>query len=126
VRTTFLGVRGDPAVQTGAIEGITLEEMRLGPLARATLTGVVDELRDLYRDHAGRSAHATRIVATGGGVWQNPLLPDLIEARFGLPVQVSPQREAAAVGAAMLASGISTPMPGQSSPTQCSWAYVNG
>ncbi|MEJ2732326.1 MAG: FGGY family carbohydrate kinase [Anaerolineae bacterium] len=117
VRTTFLGVRGDPAVKTGAIEGITLEAMRLGPLARATLTGVVDELRDLYRDHAGRSAGATRIVATGGGVWQNPLLPGLIEARFGLPVQVSRQREAAAVGAAMLASGISTPMSGQSSPT---------
>ena len=53
--------------------------------------------------YAGRSARATRIVATGGGVWQNPLLPCLIEERFELPVQVSPQREAAAVGAAMLA-----------------------
>jgi sugar (pentulose or hexulose) kinase len=110
VRTTFLGVRGDPAVQTGAIEGITLEEMRLGPLARATLTGLVDELRDLYQEHAGRSAHATRIVATGGGVWQNPLLPGLIEERFGLPVQVSPQREAAAVGAAILACRFLAPV----------------
>ena len=110
VRTTFLGVRGDPAVQTGAIEGITLEEMRLGPLARATLIGLVDELCDLYQDHVGRSAHATRIMATGGGVWQNPLLPGLIEERFGLPVQVSPQREAAAVGAAMLACPFLAPV----------------
>lgn len=103
VRTTFLGVRGDPAVQTGAIEGITLEEMRLGLLARATLIGLVDELRDRYQAHVGRSSRATHIVATGGGVWQNPLLPGLIEERFGLPVQVSPQREAAAVGAVMAA-----------------------
>ncbi len=118
VRTTFLGVRGDPAIQIGAIEGITLEKMRLGPLARATLTGLVDELRDLYQAHAGRSAPATRIVASGGGVWQNPLLPGLLEERFGLPVQVSPQREAAAVGAAMLASGKLTPMSTLSFPAQ--------
>jgi sugar (pentulose or hexulose) kinase len=111
VRTTFLGARGDPAVQTGAIEGITLEEMRLGPLSRATLTGLVDELRDLYQAHVGQSARATRIVATGGGVRLNPLLPGLIEERFGLPVQVSSQREAAAVGAAMLAGSMPTSMP---------------
>jgi sedoheptulokinase len=111
VQTTFLGVRGDPHVQTGAIEGITLEAMRLGPLVRATLIGLVDELRDLYQAQVSQSAPATRIVASGGGVWQNPLLPGLIEERFELPVQVSPQQEAAAVGAAMLASGMLTSSP---------------
>jgi sedoheptulokinase len=103
VRTTFLGVRGDPTVQAGAIEGITLEELRLGALARATLVGMVDELHDLYRAHAGEATRDGRLVAAGGGVLKNPLLPGLIEERFGLPVHVSPQRETAALGAALSA-----------------------
>jgi sedoheptulokinase len=103
VRTTFLGVRGDPTVQAGAIEGITLEALRLGALARATLAGMVDELYGLYRAHAGEAAPDGRLVAAGGGVRRNPLLPGLIEERFGLPVHLSPQRETAAMGAALSA-----------------------
>jgi sedoheptulokinase len=109
VRTTFLGVRGDPAapagatVQSGAIEGIGLEGMHLGSLARATLAGIVDELYDLYRTHAGAGSGRAQIVASGGGVRKNPPLPGLIEARFGLPVHVPPQRETAALGAASTA-----------------------
>jgi sedoheptulokinase len=105
VRTTFLGSRSDAAVQTGAIEGITPDNLRLGPLARATLAGIVDELYDLYHTEAGEMLRPRRVVATGGGVRQIPLLPGLIEARFGLPVGVPPQRETAAVGAAALAAG---------------------
>jgi sugar (pentulose or hexulose) kinase len=103
VRTTFLGVRGDPTIQAGAIEGITLEALRLGALARATLIGMVDELYDLYRAHAGEATQDGRLAAAGGGVRKNPLLPGLIEERFGLPVHVSPQRETAAMGAALSA-----------------------
>ena len=106
VRTTFLGVRGDPTIKAGAIEGITLENLRLGALARATLSGMVDELAGLYHSQSSKALHHRRVVAAGGGIWANPLLPGLIEERFGLPVQVLPQREAAAAGAAMLAAGL--------------------
>jgi len=102
VQTTFLGVRGDPAVQAGSIMGITPENMRLGVLARATLIGLVDELRDLYLAHGGGAAGHTHVLATGGGVRKNPLLAELIEERFGLPVRVPCFKETAAVGAAML------------------------
>jgi len=102
VRTTFLGVRGDSAVQGGAIEGITLDNLRLGALARATAMGIVDELYGLYVAHGG--AGHSHIIATGGGVRKNPLLPGLIEERFGLPVHVPSQRETAAMGAALLAA----------------------
>ena len=101
VRTTFLGVRGDPAMRGGAIEGITLDNLRLGALARATLRGIVDELYTLYREHGGEGLGHNRVVAAGGGVQKNPLLPGLIEARFGLPVQMPPQQETAATGAAV-------------------------
>jgi sugar (pentulose or hexulose) kinase len=103
VRTTFLGVRGDPTVQAGAIEGITLEALRLGALARATLIGMVEELHDLYHAHAGEATRDGHLVAAGGGVLKNPLLPGLIEEWFGLPVHVSPQRETAAIGAVLSA-----------------------
>jgi sedoheptulokinase len=105
VRTTFLGIRGDPAVRAGVIEGITLDNLQLGTLARATLNGMVDELAELYHARVGIGPHH-HIIAAGGAVWANPLLPVLIEERFGLPVQVLSQREAGAVGAAMLAAGL--------------------
>lgn len=105
VRTTFLGVRGDPTVRAGAIEGITLDNLQLGALARATLTGLVDELAELYHTQASSRLRHHQVVAAGGAVWANPLLPGLVEERFGLPVQLLPQREAAAIGTAMLAAG---------------------
>jgi sugar (pentulose or hexulose) kinase len=102
VRPTFLGVRGDPGIQWGAIEGIALEGIELGALARATLIGIVDELRDLYAAHASQMEKRRQVVGTGGGVQNNRLLPALIEERFGLPVHVARHRETAAVGAALL------------------------
>jgi sugar (pentulose or hexulose) kinase len=105
VRTTFLGVRGDETIEAGSIEGIRLENLHLGALARATLTGIVDELHGLYRTHGGESVQHRQVVATGGGVRQNPLLPGLIEERFGLPVRIPPQPETAALGAAVSALG---------------------
>jgi sedoheptulokinase len=102
VRPTFLGVRGDPGIQWGAIEGIALDGIELGALARATFIGIVDELRDLYAAHASRMEKYRQVVGTGGGVQNNRLLPTLIEDRFGLAVHVPCHQETAAVGAALL------------------------
>jgi sedoheptulokinase len=99
VRPTFLGVRGDPTIETGAIEGIILDNMQLGALARATLAGMVDELRSLYHAHAGPPVHYREVIAAGGAVQRNPLLPGLIEERFGLPVRMPEHQETAAIGA---------------------------
>ncbi len=105
VRTTFLGVRGDPSVQGGAIEGITAGNLTLGALARATLSGIVDELHDLYRLEAGTGEGRVRVIAAGGAVEQNPLLVEILGQAFGLPVEPAAHREPAAVGAALLAPG---------------------
>lgn len=98
VRPTFLGARGDPTTQTGAIEGITLRNMQLGALARATLVGIIDELRELHIAEAGPAAHYRQVIATGGGVQRNPLMPGLIAERFGLPVRTPAHQETAAIG----------------------------
>jgi sugar (pentulose or hexulose) kinase len=107
VWATFLGVRGDPAVQGGAIEGITLDNLRLGALARATMMGMIEELHGLYEAHSSATARPTRLKATGGGVSKNPLMPGLIAERFDLPVVVSVQAGTAAAGASLLAARIS-------------------
>ena len=99
VRTTFLGARGDPAIQTGAIEGITLDNMQLGALARATLVGIVDELHALHDAHTSQTTPYREVIAAGGGVQRNPVMPGLIEASFGLPVRTPAHQETAAVGA---------------------------
>jgi sugar (pentulose or hexulose) kinase len=115
VRTTFLGARGDPAQQSaqsssgGAIEGITLDNLQLGRLARATLAGMVAELHDLYQsgrggESPGASVGRRYVIATGGAVHKNSLLPRLIEERVGLPVHQPAQREVAAMGTAWLAA----------------------
>ena len=99
VRTTFLGARGDPSIQAGAIEGITLDNMKLDALVRATMVGIVDELHALYDIHANHAGRYREVVAAGGGVQRNPLMPSLIEERFGLPVRTPVHEETAAVGA---------------------------
>jgi sedoheptulokinase len=109
VRPTFLGSRADPALDGGTIQGITWDNLRLGALARATLVGVVDELRDLYLEHTRSTDPHTLVVASGGGVRQNPLLPRLIQERFGMPVEVCRHPEPAAAGAASLAAGALAP-----------------
>ncbi len=103
VRPTFLGKRGDDTVRAGSIEGITLDNLQLGALARATLVGMVDELYDLFNAHTRETESYGRLVAAGGGLQRNPLLPRLIQDRFGLPVRVLHQPAAAALGAARLA-----------------------
>ena len=76
---------------------------RLGAVARATLVGLVDELRDLYGE-AGPGGGGARVVAAGGVVERNPLLLEIVGQQFGLPVEPAAHREAAAVGAALLAA----------------------
>ena len=102
VRTTFQGVRGESQIEAGSVEGISVDRLDLGALARATLQGIVDELYDLYAGHGGSQAGHRQILPAGGAVERNPLLPELIEARFGLPVIKPAVEETAAVGAALL------------------------
>ena len=101
VRTTFLGARDDLSIQAGAIEGITLDNMQLGALSRATLVGIIDELHALHEAHARPTACYREVIAAGGGVQRNPLMPGLIEARLGLPVRTPVHLETAAVGSVL-------------------------
>ena len=104
VRTTFLGTRDNPEIEGGAIGGITLGNMALGALARATLAGIVEEVYGLYAAHGGAEAAAGHVIASGGAVERNPLMVTLIGQRFGAVARPAPWPEPAAVGAAVLAA----------------------
>jgi len=101
VHPHFLGERHDPN-RRGSIEGISLDNLSLGGLARALAHGICANLRDMLSAHLREGR--TRLVASGNALDRNPLLRQAAEEVFGMPVLMGAPREAAAVGAARLAA----------------------
>ncbi len=98
----FRGSRQRPLAR-GDFQGVTNDNFTLGHIARAVLEGVADGLA-AFVDQAGPAApRATKIIATGNAVRENPLLREILGRRFALPVQLPAHREEAAFGAALLA-----------------------
>ena len=106
VNPHFLGERHDPA-RRAAIEGITLDNLSLGSLARSLAEGICVNLRDMLPPHLrdGR----TRVVASGNALERNPLLRQAAAEALGLPLVMSAPPEAAAVGAAINAGRSHSP-----------------
>ena len=103
VHPHFLGERHDPE-RRASIDGITLDNFSLGAIAHALAEGICANLRDMLP--AALRAGRTRVVASGNALERNPALRKAAEAVFGLPVQLSGQAEAAAVGAARNAASM--------------------
>ncbi|MCX7046029.1 MAG: FGGY-family carbohydrate kinase [Candidatus Sumerlaeota bacterium] len=103
VRPHFLSERHDPLLR-GAIERIEANPLSLGPLARGLARGIIANLRDMLPAEvlAGRA----RVVASGNALRRSPLLRQMTEEVFGLPLQISDAVEEAATGAALLASAL--------------------
>lgn len=99
----FRGTRREP-LRRGTLTGISTENFSPGHLARAVLEGVANGLHEFWeRAGAAQRPQVTRIVGCGHGLEQNPLLVQLISARFGLPLLFPQHVEAAAYGAALVA-----------------------
>ena len=103
VRTTFEGTRLDPALR-GQISGIDLHNLTPDRLTTALLKGICLELKDFYDKlpediRRGRSC----VTGSGNGLRKNPLLQKLLSQTFGLPLELSPNTEEAALGAALSA-----------------------
>jgi len=100
----FGGTRYNPD-QRGAFMGIDARTLTPGHLARALLEGVAETFHDLYGTMQGTGVTPrTRLIGSGNGLRQNPLLSALIAERFGLPLLHPAHREEAAYGAALLAA----------------------
>lgn len=100
----FGGNRYDPD-QRGAFTGLDARTLTPGHLARALLEGVGETFHTLYGTMQGAGvAPRTRLIGSGNGLRQNPLLTAIIAERFGLPLLRPAHREEAAYGAALLAA----------------------
>jgi sugar (pentulose or hexulose) kinase len=102
VRPHFLGERFDPELR-GRMDGLDLNPLDLGSLARGVAIGIADSLR-IMMPYPFRKKRK-RIVASGNALRRNPLLVKAAEEVFGLPVVLSPWTEEAACGSAKIALG---------------------
>ncbi len=103
----FRGSRWKPAAR-GEFRGVTFDNFSLGHVSRAVLRGIAEGMYSFYAG-AGRSQPASlaRIIGSGNGLRNNPLLVREIGQRFSRPVWFPSHSQEAAYGAALLA-GAST------------------
>lgn len=99
VNTLFSGKRSNPNMK-GSILNITRENFTPGQLALGFITGICKELYDFMPVNTEKKL----IVASGNAVRKIPVMKQVIEDMFGLPVQVSYNKEEAAVGAALFSA----------------------
>ena len=99
VNTLFSGKRSNPNLQ-GSILNITRENFTPGQLALGFITGICKELYDFMPVNTEKKL----IVASGNAVRKIPVMKQVIEDMFGLPVQISYNKEEASVGAALFSA----------------------
>jgi sugar (pentulose or hexulose) kinase len=108
-RPHLAGERHDPAL-TGSLGGLTLQNGRLGEVARALARGIAATARDLL-PAAARSGRV-RVVASGNALRRSRLLRAMAEDELGLPLVLREPSEEAATGAALVAAAAFAAAPG--------------
>lgn len=100
VTTTFAGTRTNPSLR-GSIAGISTENFRPGPLITGVVTGMANELHDMYGIiQNGTGIFRDKLIASGNGVRKNPALQRILSRKFGMPLTMVANEEEAACGAA--------------------------
>ncbi|MBQ8402674.1 MAG: hypothetical protein IJX14_12180, partial [Clostridia bacterium] len=103
VHTAFCGTREDPSLR-GQITDIGEDDLTPEGLAAGMLYGIAAELHGMYETmpHDG----IRTVAASGNAVRKNPVLQQILQNMFGLPVYLPEHTEEAACGAARLAAEI--------------------
>ena len=103
----FCGTRQNPA-QRGSIRGISVDNFTPCEFCLGILEGIVGELAELA---FSIGTPVNTLVGAGNALRKNPLLQQLCEKRFGIPLRMPEYREEAAVGAALYAAVSSKALP---------------
>ena len=99
----FNGTREDPAVR-GSIENIDLDNLTPPNLMHGFAEAMVKELKTLLsRNSLDTEFNQRKIVGSGNGIRQNPLVRQLIEKLFQCELVISDLKEEAACGCALYA-----------------------
>ncbi|MBR2571176.1 MAG: hypothetical protein IKE30_03500 [Clostridia bacterium] len=103
VRTTFSGTRHNPD-ERGSIQGIGIENFTPGAMTVGVMQGILGELYEEYVEMCRvLNRKAAHLVGSGNGIRRNPLMRQLAEEMFALPLRVPAHEEEAAFGAALCA-----------------------
>lgn len=100
VDPAFRGERFAPAAR-GTFRELSGEFLEIGPLTRGLARGIFRNLRGLLPEELLKPR--TKLIGSGNGLRKNPLLRAMAESEFKMPLQMQPDQEEAAVGAAILA-----------------------
>ena len=99
----FTGTRADPSLRA-TLSGIGPTSFRPGHVTRALLEGIAEGFYTLYQEMAPYLGERHTLVGAGNGLTRNPVLAEIVARRFGLPLCLASDIEAAARGAALLAA----------------------
>jgi sugar (pentulose or hexulose) kinase len=100
----FTGTRADPD-RRAAFTGASAENLTPANMVRSLLEGIARsfaEGRDMI--DAAIGSPSTRLVGTGNGLRENPVLSRIVADEFALPMAIPTHREEAAYGAALAAA----------------------
>ncbi|HZJ88339.1 MAG TPA: FGGY-family carbohydrate kinase [Sphaerochaeta sp.] len=97
----FSGSRKNPAIR-GTISNIELHSLTMGDLVLATITGIVNELRDFGFEATEVITQLDSIVATGNAIRNNHLFQQVLTSQFNLPVHTVTIADGAGFGAALI------------------------
>lgn len=112
VETTFSGTRSDPA-KRGSITGIGVENFHPGAMTVGVIAGIIRELYEEYEQMCRLTGkRAAKLVGSGNGIRQNPLMQRLAEEMFGIKMKIPAYKEEAACGAALCALALLHPEEG--------------
>lgn len=100
VEPFFRGKRSDPSLKA-TISNITEDNFTPGQLALGFVKGICGEAYDFL---GPRCKTKKQIIASGNAVRKIPVMKSVISDMFGLPVEVSNNKEEAALGAALFAA----------------------
>lgn len=96
----FCGTRNDPAVR-GGIFNISENNFTAGNIALSVLTGMSDELYQMYKKGGKQTA---KLVCSGNGIRKNKSLRRVVSEMFGCEIMIPLFEEEASFGAALAAT----------------------
>ncbi|MHB1458968.1 MAG: sedoheptulokinase [Armatimonadota bacterium] len=99
--TLFEGTRSNPDIR-GSFTNIDSQNLTPGNMIRACITGMVDELIDMYLNARDAGVDIKYVVGAGNAIRRNPVVRSEIERRLSMFLHESPNTEEAAVGAALI------------------------
>lgn len=103
VEPLFYGARGNSG-HLGTVKGMSPDNFHVPEFTRAFVTGMVRELYERYLSFPQEVRRGRNCIYGGGnGMRKNELLRSEVERIFQMPVEMSPNKEEAAAGAALAA-----------------------